>query len=222
LVNRLPARFILRRLHSISGIVPLGIYAVWHLIIAASAMAGRPSYDSIYAFINRIPLLLPLGIIFIIIPLGFHAIYGIAITLRGQSNPFTYPYTDNWRYALQRLTGYFLALFIILHLYFIWGHVRFTAAGRDAFTSSAYDFLQSHLKDPSFMVFYTLGVSAVAFHLANGLWTSCITWGITLSDKARRIAGWIAALLFFLLAFVGIGAIQAFYAGHPVWPYPHG
>ena len=217
----LPAHFVLRRLHSISGIVPLGIYAVWHLIIGAAAMSGRPAYDAVYSFVNRIPLLVPLEIIFIIIPLGFHAIYGIAITLRGRSNPFTYPYTDNWRYALQRLTGYYIALFIILHLYFIWGHARFTAAGGVAFASSAYDFVQAHLKDPSFMVIYTLGVTAVAFHIANGLWRFCMTWGIALSDRARRIAGWIAAIFFLVLMFIGIGAVQAFYAGHPVWPYPH-
>jgi len=185
-------------------------------------MAGRPSYDSVYALINRIPLLLPLEIIFIIIPLGFHAIYGVTIALSNRTNPFTYPYTDNWRYTLQRLTGYFLILFIILHLYFIWGHIRFTAGGKDAFASSAYDFVQSILKDPSFMVFYTLGVTAAAFHLANGLWISCMTWGIALSNRARNIAGWIAALFFLLLEFIGIGAIQAFYAGHPVWLYPHG
>ena len=220
--ERLPPHFILRRLHSISGIMPLGIYVVWHLIIGASAMSGRQAYDSLYAFINRIPLLLPLEILFIILPLGFHAIYGITIALRNRSNSFTYPNTDNLRYTLQRLTGYYLAFFIIVHMYFFWGHIHFTSVGRGAFTSSPYDFVQTHLKDPSLMVIYTLGVTAAAFHLANGLLIFCMTWGIAVNNRARRIAGWITALFFLLLMFIGIGAVQAFYAGHPVWPYPHG
>lgn len=209
--RHIPGHFILRRLHSLLGVVPLSLYLIIHLIIGATAASGKPAYDAVQSTITRIPLLVPFEIIVIILPLLFHAIYGITIAVRSRNNPFMYPFTANWRYMAQRYTGYYLAVFLMIHTYFLWLHVRFSATGEAAFGVSAYDVVRELMKDHTFMVLYTLGVTAAAFHCGNGLAGFCITWGIATDARTRRIAVWAGAIVFLVLAYVGNVAVQAFY-----------
>ncbi len=211
--RQVPTHFLLRRLHAITGIIPLSAYLIIHFFVSATAMSGRDAYDSLQTGITHIPLIVPFEILVIVLPLTFHAVYGITIAVRSRNSPFTMPYLDNFRYALQRYTGYFLAIFIIFHLHFLWMNVRFTADGKVAFAASPYGFVHGLLADHTFMVLYTLGVAAAAFHCANGIWAAGITWGMASSSRMRRTLGYASAALFVILAFLGFGAVQAFYAG---------
>ena len=211
--RQVPTHFLLQRLHSITGIVPLSAYLIIHFFVGATAMSGAEAYDSLQTGITRIPLIVPFEILVIVLPLTFHAVYGITIAIRSRNSPFTMPYLDNWRYALQRYTGYFLAIFVIFHMHFLWMSVRFTSTGKAAFAESPYDVVRALLADQTFMVLYMLGVAAAAFHCANGIWGFSITWGVASSRRMRRILGWACAALFVILAFLGFGAVQAFYSG---------
>ncbi len=219
---RVPAHFIWRRIHSLSGIVPLGIFLVIHFAVAASAMGGKDAYNSVQGFINRIPLLVPLQVVIILLPLLFHAVYGILIFAKERNNPFTYPYLDNWRYALQRVSGLYLILFLALHLGNLWIKASFTRMGHEAFMASPFDFVAPHLQDHSYMVVTVLAVVAASFHLTQGIWTFCNTWGITITDRARRMLGWGMGVLFAVLVYFGFMAVMEFYSGHPAWPLPGG
>lgn len=42
-------------------------------------------------------------------------------------------------------------------------------------------------KDPWMMLLYTIFLFAACFHAFNGLWTFCITWGITLSTRSQAL-----------------------------------
>lgn len=210
---RVPRHFILRRLHSLIGVVPLSLYLIIHLVIGATAISGNAAYDGIQSAIARIPLLVPFEILIIVLPLAFHALYGITIAVRSRNNPFFYPYTANWRYAVQRYSGYYLAVFIIIHMYFLWQRVRFTMEGRTDFNESAYEVVHGLLSDRTFMVLYMLGVAAAAFHCANGLLNFCIRWGIASNDKTKRVAAWGAGILFAVLAYLGFSTVSAFYNG---------
>ena len=44
-------------------------------------------------------------------------------------------------------------------------------------------------------IFYMLGVSLLVFHLANGLWTAAITWGVTLTQRSMRRWGYVCAVI---------------------------
>ena len=217
---KIPAHFVWRRLHSLTGIIPLGIYLLIHIFIGTTAIAGKDAYNSLQSWVNRIPLLVPLEIIVIVIPLAFHAIYGFLISLRERGNAFTYPYLDNWRYSLQRLSGYYLVVFLAIHLGHFWLNARFTEEGRELFNSSPFDFVSAQLGNHSYMVIYSLAVVAASFHLCQGIWTFCNTWGITISDRSRLIVGLAVGILFALLVYFGFRAVLAFYAGHPPWPLP--
>ncbi len=54
---------------------------------------------------------------------------------------------------------------------------------------------------------YAIGVLACVFHLANGIWTMGITWGLWISQAAQRRADRICLAFGLLLAVVGLSAL---------------
>ena len=86
--------FVVRRLHSLSGLVPVGVFLVVHLISNAAIMVpAEEGKDPGWAFqeqVERIhalePLLVPIEIVGIFLPLAFHAILGFQIMLTAHPN----------------------------------------------------------------------------------------------------------------------------------------
>ena len=56
-------------------------------------------------------------------------------------------------------------------------------------------------------IFYTLFVISAVFHACNGLWTYCIVWGITLTEKSRTFMRRFSMFLMACLMFLGLAAI---------------
>ena len=86
--------FLVRRLHSLTGLVPLGVFLFIHLstnatILLPSEVPGGEFQNSV----NRIhalgPLLVPVEIIGIFIPLAFHTLLGFQIIFTGAPNAST-------------------------------------------------------------------------------------------------------------------------------------
>ena len=59
-------------------------------------------------------------IVFVLLPLAFHALYGIVLGFEGRPNTNKYPYTRNWMYAAQRITGLLALAFIVWHVSELW------------------------------------------------------------------------------------------------------
>ncbi len=56
-------------------------------------------------------------------------------------------------------------------------------------------------------IIYTVGTLCAVYHLANGIWTFGITWGLWTSDGAQRRAGYICAAVGLLVAVLGMGSV---------------
>src|SRR5579864_3163419 len=69
--------FILRRLHSLSGIVPVGAFLVEHFISNAFATNGVDAYTAQVKFLTGLPFAKLLEVFGIYIPILFHGLYGI-------------------------------------------------------------------------------------------------------------------------------------------------
>ena len=54
--------------------------------------------------------------------------------------------------------------------------------------------------------FYLIGVMSCVYHLANGLWTAGITWGLWISPAAQARATKVCAALGLVLAVIGASA----------------
>ena len=104
--------FLMRKLHQITGIVPLGTFFFVHLFTNSKSMSGEQVFNDSVGDIHHIPYLLFVEIGGIFLPLLFHSIYGIFISAEARNNVFNYGYWRNWFYVFQRVTGIFLFFFL--------------------------------------------------------------------------------------------------------------
>ena len=211
-VSTLP--FFYRRLHSVLGIIPIGAFLVSHLATNVLVATNTPEADNYQTQVNRIhalgPLLLPVEVLFIFLPLAFHAGLGLKIWLQGEPNTLLYPYWANVRYMLQRATGIVALLFILAHLWHM--HWLGKALGGGFFdpqhaSSTAAAAMQQNALWP---VLYAIGITCACFHLANGTWTFLITWGITVGPQAQRTFGYACAVIGVGLTITGLVALNGF------------
>ena len=63
-------------------------------------------------------------------------------------------------------------------------------------------------------ILYVIGVLATVYHLANGIWTSLITWGVTIGPSSQRAAGYACSVFGVMLAVAGVSAIWGFREFH--------
>ena len=61
-----------------------------------------------------------------------------------------------------------------------------------------------------FAAIYFLGIVAAVYHMANGLWTMGITWGVWTTPRAQRWANIPCALFGLALLTIGLGALLGF------------
>ena len=97
--------FFWRRLHSLSGIVPIGAFLVEHFFSNFVATEGPAAYTRQVALLAGLPFVFFLELFLIWIPIAYHALYGFYIWYRGDANVGEHPWTGNWLYTTQRWTG---------------------------------------------------------------------------------------------------------------------
>lgn len=196
--------FFNRRVHSLLGVFPVGLFLLEHFFTNSFALKGAQSYNDKIAFFESLPYLLAIEAVFIFIPILFHGIYGLYIVYTGQANQLKYGYFRNWMYMIQRVTG------VILIFYIGW-HVWTTRLSHLLFgTEVSYQLIQNMIASPVILGWMGLGIVAASFHFANGLWSFCIVWGITIGPKAQKRMGWLTIGLWVVLSVVGLNALRAF------------
>ncbi len=202
--------FWLRRLHSLLGLL-FGGYVVVHLLVNATGLWPRAYQQNVDKIHSLQPMLPLIEIATIFIPLLFHAIYGAYIASVGlKFNTTKYNYGGNVRYFLQRITAWVLLAFIAFHIATLhkWGfeaiynmtHIDFFHRWggmfnehNQAFQSTVHGirgfFNTENAMNPGnvlVMAFYLAGVWSACFHFANGLWTSAIAWGLTVTARSQK------------------------------------
>ena len=212
-----PRRFILRRLHSLCGVLPVGGFLMVHLWTNVTALRGPLAFRHSVGAIQSIPALGAVETVAILLPLAFHAFYGLVIAAQARYNVQRYSYSRNWMFTLQRLTGLVAFAFIVVHL----GQFRVAKLLGTLRWESFYERLTVTLGSPGIFVLYMLGVTASVFHFANGLWTASQTWGLASSDRARLRVGVACAALGVGLWLVGVDTLlHFFYRCGGVIPWP--
>ena len=80
-------QFLIYRLFSLSGLIPVGAFLAVHLLTNASILAGPGSFQSRVDLIHSLgPLLVPIEWLFIFLPILFHATVGFIIIANGLPN----------------------------------------------------------------------------------------------------------------------------------------
>ena len=207
--------FAIRRLHSLLGIIPLGLYMVIHLTTNASLLNGSETFQRAVYLIHAPGQLLPLiEWTAILLPLIFHAGIGVWIAKTGHSNTDRYKFTNNRRYKWQRYSGILALVYLFFHVLHLhgWFHAEtylnfIRGYGFGSFRPyNAASSLAMAMQGYIWPAFYLVGMLACVYHLANGIWTAGITWGLWISDSAQKRATKLCVVLGGLLAVIGTAA----------------
>jgi succinate dehydrogenase / fumarate reductase, cytochrome b subunit len=199
--------FLLRRLHSLSGIIPVGAFLAEHILVSNSiALNGPVAYARQVQFLGGLPMVFWLELFGIWLPILFHGLYGFYIWFQARPNLIRYPWMGNWMYSAQRWTGVIAFAYIVVHTYTL----RFSGIDLHAAPAAAFGKVQQELANPWYLAFYVVGLVSASWHFAYGLWLFCAKWGIIIGERARK-RGLVAALaVFLLMAGVGVASLRAF------------
>jgi succinate dehydrogenase / fumarate reductase cytochrome b subunit len=204
--------FLLRKLHQLTGIVPLGVFFLVHLYTNSTALNGSKVFNDHVGGIHEMPYLLFIEIGGIFLPLLFHSIYGILISSEAKPNPLNYGFARNWFYIFQRVTGIYLFVFLLFHiLNFRFGLIpglNMTPVAGNA--DKAFGIVSGEFAITWVFVIYVLGLLATAWHLAYGFFLFAVDWGLVIGERAQKITMYACLGLFVLLGVVGINAAFAF------------
>jgi succinate dehydrogenase / fumarate reductase, cytochrome b subunit len=204
--------YLWRKLHSLSGIIPIGAFLVEHIVSNFETLNGPLAYAKQVLFLNSLPLVRVLEWVFIFIPLAFHAGYGLFITLRGRANVNVYPWAGNWMYLTQRITGVIAFAYIIQH---VWRQ-RFSGISLPENPGAAFAKVQHELSNPWMLAIYVIAMIATCWHFSYGIWLFAAKWGITPGDRARKRFGYVCGIFGTALCIMGLASIYAI-----VWMYPN-
>jgi succinate dehydrogenase / fumarate reductase, cytochrome b subunit len=195
--------FVNRRLHSLLGVIPVGLFLIQHLVVNHFATRGAEAFNEAAHFMEMLPFRYVLETVVIFLPLLYHAIYGVYIAFTAKNNVSNYGYLRNWLFMLQRVTGIITFIFVAWH---VWETRIAAALGAEV----NYDMMASILSSPFMLAFYLIGVISTIFHFANGLWSFAVSWGITVTPRSQVISTYVTLAIFVALSFVGVRAILAF------------
>ena len=203
--------YLLRKLHSFTGVLPVGAFLAEHFWSNSAALVNAAKYDEVSRDLQTIPFrpFVEWGAIFL--PMLFHAGYGVYIWLRGKSNVSAYPWVGNWLYVAQRYTGLIAFAYIGWHLY----TERWLTHGRSTYATVAED-----MANPLYLAFFVIGILASSFHLGVGIWNFLCKWGLAATVRAQQAAGRFGVLVGIAFSVVGILIVLSFRLNwHPFESY---
>ncbi|OAS84883.1 MULTISPECIES: succinate dehydrogenase cytochrome b558 subunit [Metabacillus] len=195
--------FVNRRLHSLLGVIPVGLFLIQHLVVNHFATRGAEAFNKAAHFMEMLPFRYVLEVVIIFLPILYHAIYGVYIAFTAKNNVSNYGFLRNWLFMLQRVSGIITFIFIAWH---VWETRIAAALGAQV----NYDMMASILSSPFMLAFYLIGVISTVFHFANGLWSFAVSWGITVTPRSQLISTYVTLAIFIALSIVGVRAIFAF------------
>jgi len=141
----------------------------------------------------------------VLLPLALHSAWGVTRLFTSRPNNVRYGFYGNAKYLLQRLSAIGLLLFLGAHLWLAMLHPRLQEGHAETFADLAHEM---HHHGPTLVV-YILGVLGIAYHLANGLQTFAMGWGLVSSKRAlKRLEGFSIAVMVTLLA-LGYAVVYA-------------
>ena len=203
--------YVMHRIHSITGVMPVGYYMVQHLALNTFSIASPEKFNAVIEFFEGMPkhFLLAMEVAMIWIPLLFHAIYGIFIISRAENNYFTTKskWSENRMFFLQRLSGGLVFFFLIYHV--------FTTTVQKYLSGNAevikYAAMSERFHNPIVLAVYALSILAASYHLGYGLWNFCIRWGITVTEAAQQRIQKISGVVFIAVTLMGWVALAGFF-----------
>ena len=205
--RRVDGSFVRSRLGSLLAVVPLAVWTVNHLWNNLSAFHGAAQWQADVTEYRHPIVFFASGLI-ALLPLVLHTIWGIGRLLSAQPNNVRYKYFANTKYAVQRLSAIGVMFFLGAHIWLAFLDPRINTGRPEAFAHIAHE-MHHHLPT---LVVYLLGTLGVAYHLANGLHSFSMGWGIVVSRRALKRLDVGVIVIFLVLLGMSWGAIYALWS----------
>jgi succinate dehydrogenase / fumarate reductase cytochrome b subunit len=195
----------LPRVHSLLGVVPLGSYLIWHVY------ETWPAIDDREAWVDR-ALHGPSrawAIAWVLVPLALHAGLGLVRFGRVAADELTGP---RGLRVLQAATGVLVLAFVAYHVQQVWS----VSEGPHADPRAGYAVLWRTLGRPIELTIYLIGITALCFHVAQGLSRAAVTF--RLARTPRTVLRWRfgAGAFGFVLWFALLQLLAHFALGAPL------
>ncbi len=199
--------FLRSRLGSLLAIFPLGVWTVNHLWNNLAAFKGGPAWQSAVTEYPH-PLAHLVTMVVVLLPIVLHTIWGISRMTQTRPNLHKYATFTNLKFVVQRLSAVGILLFLGAHVWLAMLHPRFVVGHPEAFADISNE-MRHHL--PTLAV-YLLGTLGVSYHLANGLSSFAMGWGIVASRRAMKKLDGVVIGLFLVFLGMSWAAIYALWA----------
>ena len=185
------------KLFSLSGVVPLGAFVLYHLWMASALLSSHASFDRQSAFLHEGAMghvFTFLEVVLVVLPLVFHALYGIALSL-GKAKEHAYE-SDLMR-SLERVSGVVILAFVVWHALQTRVPTLTGSVIYPAYSTRLTEQLSTTTSGiPWTALAYLVGLAATMFHLVNGMNSFCVTWNIARARMLFRAVG----ILFFAVS----------------------
>ena len=195
--------YVNRKIHSLLGLIPLSIFLCFHLTVNFMATKGATAFNEAAGAVGNMPFRYLLEIVVIFVPLLLHGIYGVYIAYVSKNNVAQYSTCRNWNFYIQRISGVYLLVFVAVH---VWQTRVQALFGQHV----DFNMMEQILLNPVWFAFYVLGVICATYHLGNGIWLFCVSWGITVTPKSQKVFKVIGMAIFVLVTYIGIRSLLAF------------
>ena len=161
--------FAIRKFHSLTGLLCLGLFLFFHGMINSSIIIGSDvSFFNLLAIsLQYIPYIIIIEVILAMLIL-FHGIFGTIYFFQARNNIIQYKYWRNTRFMLQRYTGVIVFIFLIFHIYTMkYGVYTLDVAPGE---KSMFYIIGDWLRTWYGVAIYAVGIIVTVFHFANGVW----------------------------------------------------
>jgi succinate dehydrogenase / fumarate reductase, cytochrome b subunit len=196
--------FFQARLASVLAIVPLGGWTVVHLWHNLAAFEGADAWEAAVTGYAH-PVAEATAAVVVLLPLAIHTVWGIGRLAISRPNNLRYRFYGNLKYLLQRVAAIGVLLFLGAHLWLAMIKPRVVDRHAETFADIAH---HMHFHGPTLAV-YVLGTLGVSYHLANGVHTFLMGWGVVSSRQGLRRLEGLAILLFVSLLAMSWAAVYA-------------
>jgi succinate dehydrogenase / fumarate reductase, cytochrome b subunit len=202
----------LRRIHALSGIVPVALYLVAHFLTNSVAIRGSTAFNRMAQTLDQLPGVRLFEIFVIGVPILFHIVLGILLGNAAVPMDRADVYPRPWMGTLQRATGGFLAIYVVFHVWATRLSPDVLKGERDLF-----GVMSKYLEHPGGLVLHVLGVFAASAHLGLGVLGFSSYWRPVAEPTSSRPRVGLAWTVFVVMSVIGLNALLAFVAPWARW-----
>ncbi len=111
--------FYWRRLHSLLGVIPVGLFLVFHLSLNFTAVGGEELYNNAIGVMELVPhcVIVSYGMGSYLYSINVPRVLWNLYCIYCNTNTKRFSTFRNWMFCIQRITGIFLVIFVAWHMF---------------------------------------------------------------------------------------------------------